>query len=423
MTIANYENNLDFALKMDQEDPLASFRDRFHIPLQANGKPFHYFTGNSLGCMPKTAREHLEMELKDWEELAVEGHFRGKYPWVSYHESMAQPMAKIVGAKAEEVVMMNTLTVNLHLLMVSFYRPTKERFKIIIEADAFPSDIYAVESQIAFHGFDPKEGLIKLSPREGEYCICHEDIEQVIEEKGDEVALILLGGLNYYTGQVFDLEAITQLGHEKGCTVGFDLAHAAGNIPLKLHEWGVDFACWCTYKYINSGPGAVAGAFVHEKHYSKKNLPRFAGWWGHNKEERFKMEPDFQPIPTAEGWQLSNSPILAMAPIKASLEIFEEVGMDRLREKSVKLTTYLEYLLNDAKLPITIITPSEPGQRGCQLSLLTQRDGRKMFEALEANGVICDWREPDVIRCAPVPLYNSFEDVYRFVEILRNLDL
>ncbi|WNJ16151.1 kynureninase [Pontibacter sp. G13] len=418
-----YESSLEFARSMDQQDPLRSYRDQFHLPVQPSGEPYIYLCGNSLGCQPKRLRAFVEQELKDWENLGVEGHFHAKNPWMPYHEFLTEPMAKIVGAKSEEVVVMNALTVNLHLMMVSFYRPSQARFKIVIEGDAFPSDIYAVESQLKFHGYDPKDALIKLWPREGEHTIRTEDIEHLLAEQGQEIALVMLGGVNYYTGQAFQFQRIVEAGHAQGCKVGFDLAHAVGNLELKLHEWGADFACWCSYKYLNSGPGGVAGVFVHERHLNDPEIPRFAGWWGHDKETRFKMGPDFQPIPTAESWQLSNAPVLSMAALRASLEIFEEVGMAALREKALKLTGYLEYLLTegDDLKGIEIITPKDPDHRGCQLSLLTGADGKQRFDALTEAGVICDWREPNVIRLAPVPLYNSFEDVWHFAKVLRNL--
>ena len=415
-----FEPTLSFAQEMDQNDPLASYRDRFYLPLRANGEPYLYFTGNSLGCQPKSLRDHIETEIHSWEKLAVEGHFHGKNPWLPYHEFLTPAMARIVGGKENEVIVMNSLTVNLHLMMVSFYRPTSERHKILIEADAFPSDIYAVRSQIEFHGLNPEESLIMMKPREGEFALRTEDILKLIEEEGDAIALVMFGGVNYYTGQVFEFEKITEAGHEKGCFVGFDLAHTAGNIPLKLHDWNVDFACWCSYKYLNGGPGGVAGAFVHERHVGDPNIPRFAGWWGHDKETRFKMEPDFIPIPTAEGWQLSNAPVLSMAALKASLEIFDEVGMAALRQKSEKLTGYLHFLLMESGLPLSVITPEDPKQRGCQLSIVMHGQGKPLFDQLEPQGVICDWREPNVIRVAPVPLYNTFEDAFRLVEVLKS---
>jgi kynureninase len=384
--------------------------------VQKNGEEHIYMCGNSLGLQPKRTKEFLNQELDDWAIFGVEGHFHAKNPWLPYHEFLAESYAKIVGAKSSEVVAMNTLTVNLHLMMVSFYRPTQKRHKIIIEGDAFPSDIYAVESQIKHHGFLPENSLIKLRPRDGESAIRTEDIAAILEAEGDEIALIMLGGVNYYTGQVFDFEIITRLAHSKGIAVGFDLAHAAGNIKLELHKWGVDFAVWCSYKYLNSGPGSVAGAFVHEKHHNT-NLPRFAGWWGHNKEERFKMPDKFNPITSAEGWQLSNPPILSLAAIRASLSIFDEVGMDKLVSKSIKLTDYLVFLLNTIKTDrIEIITPKE---RGCQLSIRVKNGDKKLFDSITVKGVIADWREPDVIRVAPIPLYNSFQDVFNFYAILK----
>lgn len=419
IAVTSYQNTLAFAKKMDNEDPLRAYRDQFHLPVQKNGQPYVYLCGNSLGLQPKTTRAALEQELSDWEHYGVEGHFHAKNPWMPYHEFLTEAMAKVVGARPSEVVVMNTLTVNLHLMMVSFYRPTPERYKILIEYDAFPSDKYAVESQIKFHGYDPKEALLELKARKGEACIRREDMEEIIEEQGEEIALIMLGNTNYYTGQFFDMKRITELGHEKGCKVGFDCAHGAGNVELNLHDTGADFAVWCNYKYLNSGPGSLGGCFVHERHAHNKEIPRFAGWWGHNKETRFGMRDGFDPIPGMEGWQLSNPPILSMAAIWASLKIFEEAGMPNLRKKAVKLTGYLEYLLDEIKdKRIAIITPRDPNQRGTQLSIQVKSANKSLFEAITKAGVIADWREPDVIRVAPVPLYNSFEDVYKFVEIL-----
>jgi len=412
----NYKDTANFALELDAEDELRSYRNEFHIPLQKNGEQHVYMCGNSLGLQPKRTKQFLNQELEDWATFGVEGHFHAKNPWLPYHEFLAESYAKIVGAQSTEVVAMNTLTVNLHLMMVSFYRPTQKRNKIIIEGDAFPSDIYAVESQIKHHGFLPENSLIKLRPIDGESAIRTEDIAAILEAEGDEIALIMLGGVNYYTGQVFDFEIITRLAHSKGIAVGFDLAHAAGNIKLELHKWGVDFAVWCSYKYLNSGPGSVAGAFVHEKHHNT-NLPRFAGWWGHNKEERFKMPDKFNPIASAEGWQLSNPPILSLAAIRASLSIFDEVGMDKLVSKSIKLTDYLVFLLNSIESDrIEIITPKE---RGCQLSIRVKNGDKKLFDSITVKGVIADWRDPDVIRVAPIPLYNSFQDVFKFYTILK----
>ena len=412
----NYKNTADFASELDTKDELQHYRNEFHIPLQKNGEEHIYMCGNSLGLQPKRTKEFLNQELDDWATFGVEGHFHAKNPWMPYHEFLTESYAKIVGAKQAEVVSMNTLTVNLHLMMVSFYRPTESRHKIIIEGDAFPSDIYAVESQIKHHGLSPETSLIKLRPRDGESAIRTEDIHEIIEREGDEIVLIMLGGVNYYTGQVFDFEKITKIAHNKGINVGFDLAHAAGNIKLELHKWGVDFAVWCSYKYLNSGPGSVAAAFVHEKHH-QSNLLRFAGWWGHNKEDRFKMPDNFVPITTAEGWQLSNPPILSLAAIRASLSIFDEVGMEKLVSKSQKLTDYLVFLLNSIETDrIEIITPKE---RGCQLSIRVKNGDKKLFDSITLKGVIADWREPDVIRVAPIPLYNSFQDVFKFYTILE----
>lgn len=420
IAVSSYQNTLAFAKKMDEADPLRKYREQFHLPMQKNGQPYVYLCGNSLGLQPKTVRTALEQELSDWEHYGVEGHFHAKNPWMPYHEFLTEAMAKVVGAKPIEVVVMNTLTVNLHLMMVSFYRPTKTRYKILIEYDAFPSDKYAVESQIKFHGYNPKEALLELKAREGEACIRLEDIEAIIEDQGEEIALIMLGNTNYYTGQFFDMKYITELGHAKGCKVGFDCAHGAGNVELNLHDSGADFAVWCNYKYLNSGPGSLGGCFVHERHAHNKDIPRFAGWWGHNKETRFGMRDGFDPIPGVEAWQLSNPPILSLAAIWASLKIFDEAGISNLRKKAVKLTGYLEYLLeelNDKR--IAIITPRDPSQRGTQLSIQVKSAHKSLFEAITKAGVIADWREPDVIRVAPVPLYNSFEDVYEFVEILK----
>lgn len=409
-----------FAQELDRKDPLREYRDRFHIPRQANGKEHLYFCGNSLGLQPKSTRSFVEQELLDWENLGVEGHFHARNPWMPYHEFLTESTARLVGALPSEVVVMNSLTVNLHLLMVSFYRPTKERYKIIMEADAFPSDKYAVKSQLRFHGIDPEEGLIELRSRSGHPVVPTEEILETIEQEGNQVALIMLGGVNYYTGQVFEMEKITRAGHAKGCTVGFDLAHGAGNLHLRLHDWGPDFACWCSYKYLNSGPGGLSGIFVHERHGQRTDLPRFAGWWGHNKDNRFKMPDDFEAMPGAEGWQLSNPPILAMAALRASMEIFNEVGMEALREKSELLTGYFARLIEARNEDdnLRIITPSDPAQRGCQISLQARTNGRMIFDRLTAEGVICDWREPDVIRLAPVPLYNRFEEVWEFVDLL-----
>lgn len=417
----NFESTESFARQMDEQDSLKLFREKFFMPKQPNGEDVLYFTGNSLGLQPRATREYIEQELKDWETLGVEGHFHAKNPWMPYHEFVAEQLANIVGAKKTEVVAMNSLTVNLHLLMVSFYRPTNERYKIIIEADAFPSDQYAVKSQMAFHGFDVENSLIELRPRENETTLRTEDILKTIEENADSLALVLLGGVNYYTGQKFDFERITETGQNAGAIVGFDLAHAAGNVELKLHDWNADFAAWCSYKYLNSGPGGIAGIFVHERHVAKTDLPRFAGWWGHDKETRFLMDDRFVPIRTAEGWQLSNPPIFQLAALKASLDVFEEAGMKNLVEKSKKLTGYLEFLLKKIETDrIGIITPADENRRGCQLSIRVRNADKTLFKAITARGVIADWREPDVIRVAPVPLYNSFTDCWKFVEILKD---
>lgn len=421
----HYENTLDFAKLQDQNDSLKSYRTQFHIP-QHEGKDCIYLVGNSLGLQPKATRQFIEQELHDWETLGVEGHFdkRAKRPWFHYHKFLKDHLAKLAGAIPSEVVSMNSLTTNLHLLMVSFYRPTKKRFKIITEIGAFPSDQYALETQIRFHGLDPAEALVEMAPRDGEHTLRTEDILTTIDEHKDDLALIMMAGVQYYTGQLFDIPAITKKGHEVGAIVGFDLAHAYGNVPLSLHDDEVDFAAWCSYKYLNSGPGSVSGIFVHDKHGKNTQLNRFAGWWGHDEGQRFQMKKGFIPMKGADGWQLSNVNVLSSAAFLASLEIFGEVGMEGLREKSLKLTGYLEFLLkalNEDAEKIQIITPKDPDQRGCQLSLLVENGGKELFDQLNANGVIADWREPNVVRVAPVPLYNSFEDIYKFVEILKKL--
>ncbi|HEY0702377.1 MAG TPA: kynureninase [Candidatus Acidoferrales bacterium] len=404
---------------MTATDQLAPFRDRFYIPKQADGSAAIYLCGHSLGLQPKSARSFVEQEMQDWERLGVEGHFHAANPWMPYHELLTVSTSRLVGAKADEVVVMNSLTVNLHLMMTTFYRPTDQRHKILIEANAFPSDRYAVASQLRLHGYDPSDSLIELSPRAGETFVRTEDIEERIEAEGERVALILFGGVNYYNGQAFDFARITRAGQAKGCIVGFDMAHAAGNLRLRLNEWGVDFAVWCSYKYLNAGPGAIAGCYVNERHARNTELPRVAGWWGHDKESRFRMGPDFQAIPSAEGWQLSNPSILSLATLRASMDIFDEAGMERLREKSERLTGYLEFLLKqDSSKSFGIITPGDPAQRGAQLSLRIPRDGKRVCDRLAKAGVICDWREPDIMRVAPVPLYNSFLDAYTFAEQL-----
>ena len=417
-----FEPHLEYALNRDQMDALRPYREAFHIPKDNKGNDWLYFTGNSLGLQPKSTKAVVEQELRDWANLGVEGHFQAKNPWMPYHEYLTQSMAKIMGAKPIEVVVMNTLTANLHFLMASFYSPTKKRPKILIESDAFPSDRYAVQTQLEFHGYDPKDCLIEWSPRAGETLLHIEDLESLLEKQGAEIALLLIGGVNYYTGQYLDLKKIAELGHAKGCKVGIDLAHGAGNIQPDLHASGVDFAAWCTYKYLNSGPGSLGGVFVHQRYAHDKNLKRFAGWWSQNKTTRFDMRQALDITPGAEGWQLSNPPILSMAAIKASLDLFNEVGMEVLREKSIQLTGYLEYLINELNNPdIEIITPKDPNQRGCQLSIRVKNTDKTLHKKLTEKHVITDWREPDVIRCAPVPFYNSFEDVYRMVEILKTL--
>ncbi|GAB3036760.1 kynureninase [Oleiagrimonas citrea] len=415
---APYEATLAWAETADRDDPLREFRDRFLIPPHADGDTL-YFCGNSLGLQPRAVREAVNAELDYWGELGVEGHFKGRLPWMNYHEFVREDLAELVGADMSEVVAMNTLSVNLHLLMVSFYTPTRERHKILIEEGAFPSDRYAVESQIRFHGFDPAESLIELAADEENGTISMAAIERALAEHGDSTALVLMPGIQYRTGQAFDLAAITEMGHARGCVVGFDLAHAVGNLSLALHDSGADFAVWCHYKYLNGGPGAVGGAFVHARH-ARTARPRFAGWWGHNKDTRFQMGPHFDPTPGAEGWQLSNPPILALVPLRISLQLFHEAGMTRLREKSERLTGYLEWLV-DTQLPevLEVVTPRESERRGAQLSIrvLGGRDqGRALFEHLTEHGIIGDWREPDVIRISPVPLYNRFQDCLGFAK-------
>ena len=420
----SFDNTLEFARSKDQNDPLNKYRDQFLFP------SFHenevvYFTGNSLGLQPKTVKNYIQQELDDWAKWGVEGHFDAKNPWFSYHELLTPKIAKVVGAKNKEVVVTHSLTTNLHLLMVSFYRPTKSRYKILCEGKAFPSDQYALESQAKFHGFEPSEAIIEVFPREGEHTLREEDIISKINEHAEEIALVMIGGVNYYTGQRFDMEKITKVGHDAGSIVGWDLAHAAGNVELALHEWGVDFAAWCSYKYLNSSPGGVSGMFVHEKHAKNEDLPRFAGWWGHNKAERFQMKPGFHPIEGAEGWQLSNAPVLGMAAHNAALDIFEEVGMEAVFKKRDDITAYLEFVINEVsassdKADFEIITPKEKNRRGAQLSILAHGQGKALFDAMSEAGVVADWREPNVIRIAPAPLYNSYEDVYRFGQILKS---
>ena len=419
-----YQNTLDFARALDAADPLRDFRNEFHFP-QHEGKPVVYFAGNSLGLQPKAAAAALTQELDDWATFGVEGHFNAKHPWYSYHEELTASTARLVGALPEEVVVMNQLTSNLHFLLVSFYRPPHggKRVKILCEQRPFPSDTYAFASQIQFHDLDPKTCLVEMVPRSGEHTLRTEDITQKIAELGDELALVCFGAVNFLTGQAFDIRAITEAAHKAGANVGFDLAHAAGNLHLKLHDDGPDFACWCSYKYLNSGPGGVAGAFVHQRHLGK-DLQRFAGWWGHDKKERFKMEREFKPMPTAEAWQVSNAPVLPMAVHRVALEQFDRAGMERLRAKSIQLTGYLRWLIEGISAAngsiFNIITPSDPANNGAQLSILVNGDGRSIFKRITERGVVCDWREPNVLRMAPVPMYNSFEDAFRFAALLQD---
>jgi kynureninase len=406
---------------MDKNDPLREFRKQFHFP-KIKDKTAIYLVGNSLGLQPKSTKASILQELEDWSELGVEGHVHARRPWMNYHRFAKKVLAKLTGSKPEEVVAMHQLTVNLHLLMVSFYRPDKKRYKIMAEAGAFSSDQYVFESQLKYHGLDPDQALIEISPRAGEYTLRTEDILEEIRKQGDELALVLFGGVQYYTGQFFDIKRITEAGHNAGAIVGFDLAHAIGNVPLNLHDDGVDFAVWCSYKYLNSGPGAIAGAFVHDRHASTFDLPRFAGWWGHDETDRFKMLKGFKPMPGVDGWQLSNVPVFQGAALQASLGIFEKAGIKSLRKKSLQLTGYLEFLLeriDPEENKFVIITPARPDERGCQLSLYVRQDGKKIFERLMKKGVMADWREPNVIRIAPAPLYNSFEDVFRFSVLFK----
>ncbi len=420
-----FQNTLEFAQRQDELDPLRSYRERFYLPA-ADGQTSAYFCGNSLGLQPRSVRDAIDLELSEWASRGVDGHFEASNPWVSYHEILTPPMARLVGAKDSEVVCMNSLTTNLHLLFVSFYRPTPAKFKIISEGKMFPSDRYLLETQVRFHGFEPDDAILEIHPREGESIIREEDILGAIDTHADELALVFLGGVNYFTGQLFDMARISAATHAVGAIAGFDLAHAAGNVPLKLHEWGVDFAAWCTYKYLNASPGNVAAIFVHERHGKNFELPRFGGWWGHDKDRRFLMESGFSPMAGAEGWQLSNVPIIAMSVLMAAIDIFDEVGMDALRRKSKSLTAYLEFVIDAlaAEFPdegIRVITPRDPDKRGCQISLLIEGRERDVFERLTAAGIVSDFREPCMIRVAPVPLYNSFEDVYLFGEALKHI--
>jgi kynureninase len=421
----NFENNIAFARKLDENDPLKHFREKFFIPQHA-GKDVVYFTGNSLGLQPKNTLHEIQQILNSWANLAVQGHFKGERPWMHYHDQLTTPLSAIVGCLPNEVVVMNSLTVNLHLMMAGFFRPTKQRYKIICEAKAFPSDQYAFESQVRLHNLHTDDAIIEIKPRGETYTLRTEDIVSTIKEHARETALVIFGGINYYTGQYLDIKAITQAAHDAGAYAGFDLAHAAGNVELQLHDWNVDFACWCTYKYLNSGPGAVSGAFIHERFATDKNFPRLAGWWGNNKTTRFKMEKEFDAIASAEGWQLSTPPALLLAAHKASLDIFKAAGIENLHAKRKILSAYLHFILNDinqknASKVIEIITPSNDEERGCQVSMFMHKNGKEIFSALTDEGVIADWREPNVIRVAPVPLYNTYEDVWRFGSIIENI--
>lgn len=419
---AKYEASLEYAQGQDQVDFLYSFRERFLFP-QHEEKDVIYFCGNSLGLQPKSVRYLMEKELADWAKYGVEGHFNAAYPWFSYHHIFEERLAKVVGANKDEVVAMNTLTVNLHLLMLSFYRPKGNRYKILMEAGAFPSDQYAVETQVKMYGYDPNDAIIEMTPKAGSHLIEDEDIIAAIKEAGDSLALVMIGGVNYYTGQFFDLEGITKAAHSVGAYAGYDLAHTVGNIPLNLHDWNVDFACWCSYKYLNSGPGGVGGAYVHERHGNNPDIFRLAGWWGNDEKNRFKMQKGFAPQKGAAGWQMSNAPVFNMVAHNASLDIFDKAGMPALRKKSIHLTGYMEFLLSQVShLPFDIITPTEPARRGAQLSLLFENRGREVFDTLTAKGVIADWREPNVIRIAPTPLYNTYEDCFRFYEVLLGIE-
>src|SRR5438067_5147764 len=419
-----FSDNEDFAKHLDAQDSLHVSREKFHLPANRSGQPLIYFAGNSLGLMPKAAKQIVEQELEDWANLGVDAHLKAKAPWYSYHETLRDRSSRLVGAQPVEVICMNSLTVNLHLMMATFYRPTKSRSKILMEEPAFPSDTYAIKTQITHHGLSAKEALILARPRSGEFTVRTEEILDLIEKHADELAVVLIGGVNFFTGQLFDISTITAAAQKHGIVVGVDLAHAIGNVPLSLHDWNVDFAVWCSYKYLNAGPGAVAGAFVHERHATNTNLPRLAGWFGNDPNTRFRMhlEPEFIPVASADGWQISNPPILSMAPLRASLAIFEEAGgIDALRRKSIKLTSYLQFFLEDGSSGnrFKLITPREANERGCQLSIQAQELPKELFGKLEAAGVKCDFREPNVIRAAPTPLYNTFHEVWRFANILR----
>lgn len=419
-----FENSVEFAQQLDTNDPLHRFRDQFYIPF-IHGKESIYFNGNSLGLQPKTTQDYVLSELEKWANFGVEGHFHGKNPWVTYHDLFPEKLSPIAGSLPEEIAVMNQLTINLHLLLITFYRPLEKRYKIICEEKAFPSDQYAIASHLKLHGHEVAEALIEIKPRPGEFSIRNEDILSAIKENGDDTALVIFGGVNYYSGQVFDMESITTAAHEVGAVCGFDLAHAVGNIELKLHDWDVDFAVWCSYKYLNSGPGGIAGAFIHQRFIGDKSLLRLAGWAGTDKHERFQMKKNFNPIPTAEGWHVSNTEVLSMAAHNASLDVFKEAGFETIIKKGKLLSAFLLFILNDinnnsVKKKLEIITPQEDKRHGCQVSILMFEKGRELFDFLNKNGVIADWREPNVIRVAPVPLYNTFEEVYTFGKIVNN---
>jgi kynureninase len=418
----HFSSDENFAKQLDAQDPLCGFRDKFHLPRSKDGKTLIYFAGNSLGLMPKAARRIVEEELDNWAKLGVDAHHAAGTPWYTYHEALREPTARLVGAKPLEVICMNSLTVNLHLMMATFYRPTKSRFKILMEEPAFPSDTYAIKTQIRQHGLDPSDALILARPRKNEFTIRAEDIIDLIEKDSDQLAVVMFAGVNFFTGQLFDIEKITAAAQKRGIVVGFDLAHAIGNVPLTLHDWNVDFAVWCSYKYLNAGPGAVAGAYVHQRHATNTKLPRLAGWFGNDPNTRFRLhlEPEFVPVASADGWQISNPPIFAMAPLLASLAIFDEAGgMEPLRAKSIRLTGYLEFLLTEiGSKKFSVITPQEPDERGCQLSILAHEHPKELLKELQTAGVKCDFREPNVIRVAPTPLYNTFHEVWRFAKIL-----
>ena len=427
MSVETFENTQHFARSLDAKDPLKHYREKFYLPM-INGKDVIYLTGNSLGLQPKVTQDYVLRELEDWASFGVEGHFHARMPWFSYQDFLTNQIAELLGAKNVEVVAMNSLTANLHFLMISFYRPTKKRFKIICEYDAFPSDQYALQTQASFHGFDPDKAIVALMPRQGEYILREEDILEAIEKEKDSLCTVMLGAVNYYTGQYFDLKKISNATHAAGATVGFNLAHAAGNVEMKLHEWNVDYACFCSYKYMNAGPGGVSGIFVHERFADDTSIPRFAGWWGNDPDTRFTMQRNFIPAKGARSWQVSNAPVLSMAALKASLDVFSEAGFHKLREKSIRLTGYLEFIIGEINknferkgmvAPVKIITPENPERRGCQLSLIINKEGKNLHKKLLEKGIITDWREPDVIRSAPVPLYNTFDDVFEFGKVLE----